>query len=113
MARAAPNTALRQTGQAIDGDRQPRARPRWRVIIRISFFHDLGSRLRNHLAPMFSAMGLQNTHTGTWESRSVDLAQAAAQMNLVLQALANPQAAVPGVDPQAALNHLWVYIDRV
>jgi hypothetical protein len=84
----------------------------WRVIIRISFFHDTGSRLRNYLAPMFNAMGLQNTLTGTWESPAVGLAQAAAQMNLVLQALANPQA-VPGVDPQAALNHLWVYIDRV
>jgi len=33
-------------------------------------------------------------------------------MNLVLQALANPQG-VPGVHPQAALNHLWIYIDRV
>jgi hypothetical protein len=54
----------------------------WRVIVRISFFHDTGSRLRNHLAPMFTAMGLQNTHTGTWESAAVALAQAAAQMNL-------------------------------
>jgi hypothetical protein len=33
-------------------------------------------------------------------------------MSLVLQAVANPQA-VPGFDPQAALNHLWVCIDRV
>jgi hypothetical protein len=84
----------------------------WRVIVRISFFHDRGSRLRNHLVPMFAAMGLQNTHTGTWESAAVDIAQAATQMDLVLQAIANPQA-VPGVDLQAALNHLWVYIDRV
>jgi len=84
----------------------------WRVIIRISFFHDTGSRLRNHLAPMFTAMGLQNTLTGTWESAAVGLAQATAQMSLVFQALANPQA-VPGVDTQAELNHLWVYIDRV
>lgn len=84
----------------------------WRVIIRISFFHDTGSRLRNHLAPMFAAMGLQNTHTGTWESQAVGPAQAAAQMTQVLQAVATPQA-VPGVDRQAALNHLWVYIDRV
>jgi len=38
----------------------------WRVIIRISFFHDTGSRLRNHLAPMFNTTGLQNTLTGTW-----------------------------------------------
>jgi hypothetical protein len=85
----------------------------WRVIVRISFFHDYGSRLRNYLTPMFAAMGLQNTHTGTWESAAVGLAQAATQMSLVLQAVANPQAVVPGVDPQAALNHLWVYIDRV
>jgi hypothetical protein len=84
----------------------------WRVIVRISFFHDTGSRLRNHLVPMFQAMGLQNTHTGTWESPAVVLTQAATQMNLVLQAVANPQA-VPGVDPQTELNHLWVYIDRV
>jgi len=79
--------------------------------VRISFFRDRGSRLRNYLAALFTAMGLQNTRTGTWESPAVGLAQAATQMNLVLQALANPQA-VPGVHPQATLNHLWVYIDR-
>lgn len=73
----------------------------WRVIVRISFFHDTGSRLRNHLAPMFAAMGLQNTHTGTWESAAAGLAQTATQMALVLQAVSDPQA-VPGVDTQAA-----------
>ena len=83
----------------------------WRMIVRISFFHDRGSRLRNHLVPMFTTMGLQNTKTGTWESAGVNLAQAATQMNLVFQALANPQG-VPGVDRQVELNHLWVYIDR-
>jgi len=84
----------------------------WRVIVRISYFHDSQSRLRNHIAAFFGAMGLRNTNTGTWESAAVPLAQAAAQLAQVLQATANPQA-VPGVDPQAALNHLWVYIDRV
>jgi len=84
----------------------------WRVIVRISFFHDRGSRLRNFLVPMFTEMGLQNTHTGTWESASVDLAQAVTQMTLVLEAVADPRS-VPGVDPQTELNHLWVYIDRV
>ena len=39
------------------------------------------------------------------------VAQASAQLSQILQALTNPQA-VAGVDPQAALNHLWVYIDR-
>jgi hypothetical protein len=84
----------------------------WRVIVRISFFRDHGSRLRNHLVPMFTAMGLQNTLTGTWESAAVDLSQAATQMATILQTLANPQL-VPGVVPQTALNHLWDYIDRV
>ena len=83
----------------------------WRVIVRISYFHDVQSRLRNHIAGLFAAMGLQNTHTGTWESATVPLAQAVARLTQVLQALANPQN-VPGVDPQTALNHLWVYIDR-
>jgi hypothetical protein len=83
----------------------------WRVIIRISYFHDQQSRLRNHMAGLFAAMGLQNTNTGTWESAAVPCAQASAQLCQVLQVLANPQA-VAGVHPQVILNHLWVYIDR-
>jgi hypothetical protein len=83
----------------------------WRVIIRISYFHDYQSRLRNHIATLFATMGLHNTNTGTWESAAVPLAQASAQLSQILQALVNLQA-VPGVDPQAALNHLWVYIDH-
>jgi len=85
----------------------------WRVIVRVSYFADHQSRLRNHIAALFTAMGLQNTNTGTWESPVIPLTQAANQMSQVLQALANPQGTVAGVDPQAALNHLWVYIDRV
>jgi hypothetical protein len=57
-------------------------------------------------------MGLQNMLTGTWESQAVPRVQAANLLCQVLQALADPQAVVPGVDPGAALNHLWVYIDR-
>jgi hypothetical protein len=84
----------------------------WRVIIRVSYFSDTQSRLRNQVAALFTAMGLQNTHTGTWESPAVPPAQAATRLSQVLQMLANPQG-VAGVDPHAALNHLWVYIDRV
>ncbi len=83
----------------------------WRVIVRISFFHDTGSRLRNFLAPIFNNMGLQNTITGTWESAGVDLSQAWIQMSNLFQVISNPQA-IPGVDPQVALNHIWIYIDR-
>jgi hypothetical protein len=84
----------------------------WRVIVRVSYFHDSQSRLRNHVAAHFVALGLQNTHTGTWESPAVPLAQVANRLSQVMQVLANPQA-VSGVDPQASLGHLWVYIDPV
>src|SRR6266571_4882085 len=85
----------------------------WRVIVRISYFHDTGSGLRNnHVVPFFNALGLQNTATGTFESPAVDQVQAATQLSQVLQAIANPQQ-FNDVDAQAALKHLWVYIDRV
>ncbi|HZU35206.1 MAG TPA: hypothetical protein VFA18_04835 [Gemmataceae bacterium] len=85
----------------------------WRVIVRISYFRDVGSGLRNnHVVPFFTALGLQNTATGTFESPAVDRIHAANQLSQVLQAIANPQQ-FGDVDPQAALKHLWVYIDRV
>jgi hypothetical protein len=84
----------------------------WRVIVRISYFHDVASRLRsNHVVPFFNALGLQNTATGTFESRAVDQVQAANQLSYVLQAIADPQQ-FNDVDAQTALKHLWVYIDR-
>ena len=85
----------------------------WRVIVRISYFHDTQSRLRNnHVVPFFTALGLQNTATGTFESPAVNRVQAANQLSQVLQAIANPQQ-FSDVHGQAALKHLWVYIDRV
>ena len=73
----------------------------WRVIVRISYFHDTASRLRNHhVVPFFNALGLQNTATGTFESPALDQVQAATQLSQVLQAIANPQQ-FPEVHAQA------------
>ena len=83
----------------------------WRVIVRISYFNDRGSRLRNHVVRFFNALRLRNTATGTFESPAVDQVQAANQLSRVLQAIANPQQ-FRDVDAQTALNHLWVYIDQ-
>ena len=84
----------------------------WRVIVRISYFHDTQSRLRNnHVVPFFTALGLQNTATGTFESAAVDRVRAADHLAQVLQAIADPQQ-FPEVHAQAVLKHLWVYIDR-
>jgi hypothetical protein len=62
--------------------------------------------------PFFTALGLQNTATGTFESPAVDPVQTATQLSQVLQTIADPQQ-FNDVDAQAALKHLWVYIDRV
>ena len=85
----------------------------WRVILRISYTSDIGSGLRNnHVVPLFHALGLHHTATGTFESATVDRGQAAHHLSQVLQAIANPQQ-FADVHAQAALKHLWVYIDRV
>jgi len=64
----------------------------WRVIVRLSCTSDNPSRLRNHVAALLTAMGLQNTATGTWESQAVPLGETANRLCQVLQALADPQA---------------------
>jgi hypothetical protein len=84
----------------------------WRVILRISYTSDVGSGLRNNVVPIFQALGLRHTATGTFESAAVDRVQAANQLSQVLQAVANPQQ-FPDVHAQAVLKHLWVYIDQV
>jgi hypothetical protein len=84
----------------------------WRVILRISYTSDLGSGLRNNVVPIFQALGLHHTATGTFESAAVERVQAANHLAQVLQAVANPQQ-FPEVHAQAVLKHLWVYIDRV
>lgn len=83
----------------------------WRVILRISYPGDFGSGLRNNVVPLFQALGLQHTATGTFESPAVDRLHAANCLSQVLQAIANPQQ-FSEVHAQAALKHLWVYIDR-
>ena len=84
----------------------------WRVIIRIGYFNDVGSRLRSRVVQFFNSMGLQNTATGTFESPAVPRQQAAAQLTQVLQAIANPQQYTK-VHAICELKHLWMYIDRV
>jgi hypothetical protein len=84
----------------------------WRVILRISYTSDIGSGLRNNVVPIFQALGLHHTATGTFESSAVDRVQAATYLSQVLQAIANPQQ-FPEAHAQAVLKHLWVYIDRV
>jgi hypothetical protein len=85
----------------------------WRVIVRVSYFNDQGSALRNSgVAPILQAMGLQNTATGTWESSHCNEQQVAQQMTQLFSRFANPQQG-QGVAATAALKHVWIYVDRV
>jgi len=85
----------------------------WRVIVRVSYFNDQGSALRNNgVVPILQAMGLQNTATGTWEASHSSEQVVAQQMTQLFSAFANPQQ-VQGVAANAALKHVWFYVDRV
>jgi hypothetical protein len=70
------------------------------------------SRLRNNVVPIFQALGLQHTATGTFESPAVDRVRATNHLSQMMQAIANLHQ-FPDVHAQAILKHLWVYIDRV
>jgi hypothetical protein len=83
----------------------------WRVIVRISYFHDTRSGLRNRVVTFFNSLGLHNTATGTFEGPAVSAAHVANQLSQVLHAVSNPQQ-FKDVDGKAALKHLWVYIDQ-
>ena len=82
----------------------------WRVIVRFSLNSDGTSALRNSVAALLQANGINRTTTGTWESAAIPQAQAAQCISSVLTQLANPTA-VTGVNPVAHLDHVWVYMD--
>lgn len=80
----------------------------WRVIVRIGYFNDGSSLLRNRIALLLEQLGLLNTDTGTWEAITATPADVANQLGAALTELARAQGAGGGV-----LEHLWVYVDRV
>ncbi len=83
----------------------------WRVIVRLSYTSDTSSYLRNTIEPMLTGCGLHSTGTGTWESNAVPANIAANQLGQVLQQAADPST-INNVNPDAHLNHLWIYVDR-
>ena len=82
----------------------------WRVIVRFSLNTDTTSALRNTVANLLKANGINRTATGTWESAANPQAQAAQCIAGVVTQLANPNN-VGGVNPMAHLDHIWVYMD--
>src|SRR2546423_8411907 len=82
----------------------------WRVIVRMSFTGNEGSRLRYQVEKCLAACGLKHSKmTGTWEGRAVSATSAAKQFATVLALLSD---ALQISVRRAQLDHLWIYIDR-
>jgi len=83
---------------------------KWRVIIKISFNDDRGSRLRCRVAECLEPSGIKfMRHSSTWEGPAVSPQEAAKQLARVLALVSDPQA--EGIR-RSRLDHLWIYIDR-
>jgi hypothetical protein len=83
----------------------------WRVIVRMSFDNDKGSRLRYRAEKCLAECGIKfSKSTGTWEGSDVTPAEAAKQFRIVFALLSDPNQ-IAGVR-RARLDHLWIYIDR-
>jgi hypothetical protein len=84
---------------------------KWRVIVRMSFNNDKGSRLRYRVEQCLAACGIKRSRmTATWEGNAVSALEASKQFETVFKLLADPTK-IAGPRP-ARLDHLWIYIDR-
>lgn len=85
---------------------------KWRVILKMSFTNDPGSKLRNRVAQCLAECGIKpSIQTSTWEGNAVSASEATKQFEKVFSLLSNPNQ-IAGIR-RARLDHLWIYIDRV
>jgi hypothetical protein len=83
---------------------------KWRVIIKVSFNYDRGSKLRYRLAECLDACGIKfSRQSSTWEGQAVSPQECAKQLHTVFTLLSDPKAA--GIR-RASLDHIWIYIDH-
>lgn len=87
----------------------------WRVLIRFSLDYDSHSSVRNAIVPVLRQCGIVRTKTGTWQSEDKHCSPtgAAKQLGKLLGMLKNPQAKINGAGPNAKLDHIWFYIERI
>ncbi len=83
----------------------------WRVFIRCSFHKDDNAAMQNYLERLFDGYGITHSATGMWECPATSAVHAAQVMGEMLRVLAKPSQ-VNGVDPNFALDHVWIYIAR-
>jgi hypothetical protein len=83
---------------------------KWRIIIRMSFNDDKGSKLRYRVAESLNDCGIKfNAKSSTWEGPAVSPQEAAKQFHNVFTLLSDPK--LKGIR-RGSLDHLWIYIDH-
>ena len=88
----------------------------WRIIVTFSLDDDKYSKARKDIAEwlettQWAEYGFRRKSTSTWESRRTDGQRAASILSKMFEILADPQS-VNGTSATAALDHVWIYIDR-
>lgn len=81
-----------------------------RVVFRYSIFQDTSSTVKNYVGRILTDGGLA-PNAGTYEATGDPLKQEAIQAaSKAVTILANPKA-VPGANPNAHTEFVWLYID--
>ena len=86
----------------------------WSVIIRFSIDSDIGSKVRNKLAPLLQNAGFTQFggNTGSWRIDATNPIDAAKTMSDLIAILANPLGTVTNADPATITDHIWIYVER-
>lgn len=82
----------------------------WRATIRFSLNDDRNSSVRNSIAGMLEQHRFHRRSTGTWET---DEEMPEADVATVLHLLAEQLASAHRSNPDAHLDHLWIYVDQL
>ena len=69
----------------------------WRVIVRISFTRDKGSRLRYRVEAFEGMWHQAKRYDGTWEGRAVSATDASKQFERVFSLLSDPSKNIGGI----------------
>lgn len=86
----------------------------WSVIVRISLNNDTGSKILAKYKPILTKTGFAqfNGNTGSWRLDRATIQDATNTLHELLQIVSDPLNMVTSVDPDAVLDHLWIYIER-
>ena len=85
----------------------------WSVIVRISLNKDTGSKILAKYKPILTKCGFtQFGATGSWRVDNASIQDATNTLHEILNIMSDPQGNVKNVPAKAALDHMWIYIEK-